>query len=245
MSRIQEFQMKVSIALISICFLAGPRVYAQTPASEPAQPAARTQPGTPAPSQKPSASPPAAPSELLPALRPLPEQADLAKDAAIRHLMEVTGTAGMGDQILNSMTAQIRNTLSRSLPPDRLQKIMDAFTQNFHQRVSSEQVADSIVPIYASHFSLEDIEGITRFYESPLGRRLVRTLPEVSQESQSSASQLVRGNAIQVLQGMTDEYPELKPLLQSNNGAKPQPAPGAEQPAPRPHLSQPPQPPHP
>src|SRR4029077_3915268 len=110
------------------------------------------------------------------------------------------------------------------------QKSREASPKISHQRVSPKKVADSIVPIYASHFSLEDIEGITRFYESPLGRRLVRTLPQVSQESQSSASQLVRGNAIGVLQGMTDEYPELKPLLQSNNGAKPQPAPGTEQP---------------
>jgi hypothetical protein len=231
------------------CFFIGSTAYAQSPAPAPAQ-----QPGTPAKSAKPPANPAAAPSQLLPVFPPAPERLDPVKEAAIRHLMDVTGTSKMGDQILNSMADQIHKVLSRSLPPDRLQKFMDAFSQNFHQRVSPEQVADTIVPIYASHFSLEDIQGITQFYESPLGQRVVKTLPEVSQKSQSSATQLVRGNAIQVLQSMTDEYPELKPLLQGgDSGANPQSAPGAAQPgpaappaspAPPPHLSQPSQPPH-
>jgi hypothetical protein len=153
----------------------------------------------------------------------------------------------MGDLLLDNWTNHVRDVLSHSLPPDRLQKFMDAFNQNFHQRVSSEKVADAIVPIYASHFSLDDIKAITQFYESPLGQRVVKTLPEVSKASESTASQLVRNNAVQVLQSMADDFPELKPMLQGNSGARPQSAPGAAQPAspePAPHLSQPSQPPH-
>jgi hypothetical protein len=238
--------MNVRTALITACFFIGSTAHAQSPA--PAQ-----QPGTPAKSAKPPATPPAAPSQLLPVFPPPPEKLDPAKDAAIRHLMEVAGTSKVGDQILNGMTAQIRKTLSSSLPPDRLQKLMDAFSQNAHQRVSPEQVEDAMVPIYASHFSMEDVKGLSDFYESPLGQRVVKALPQVSQESQSAATQLVRGNVFQVLQGMTDDYPELKPFLQNNNGARPQSAPGATQPEPAappassppsPHLSQPSPPPH-
>lgn len=240
--------MKLRIALIIACSFIGCPAYAQSPGTAPAQPPAQQQPGTPAQPTKPPANPPAAPSQLLPALRPAPEQPDPAKDAAIRHLLEVSGTSRMGDLLMDNWTTHVRDVLSRSLSPDRLQKFMDAFNQNFHQRLSSEQLANAIVPIYANHFSMEDIQGITQFYESPLGQRVMRMLPEVSQQSQSSAAQLVKGDGIQVLQSMTDEYPELKPLLQGNNGAKPQSAPGAAQPAspePAPHLSQPSQPPHP
>ncbi|HWY27018.1 MAG TPA: DUF2059 domain-containing protein [Candidatus Angelobacter sp.] len=236
--------MNLKMAIITTCFLVGGTVYAQSPAPASAQPPAQKQPGTPAQPEKPAANPGVAPSQLLPALRQPPEQDDPVKDAAIHHLMDVTGTSKMGDQMLNNMTAQIHNIVSRALPPDRVQKFMDQFNQNFHQRLSPGQVSDTLVPIYASHFSLDDIKGLAAFYESPLGQRVLQTLPQVSQESQTSASQLIKGNALQVVQSMTDEYPELKPLLQGNGGAKPQAAPSSDQPAPAPHLAQPSQPPH-
>jgi hypothetical protein len=147
----------------------------------------------------------------------------------------------MGDQMLAEMTARINKivTQSQSLPPERLQKFTEQFNQNFHQRLSPGQVSDSLVPIYATHFSLDDVKALADFFESPLGQRVLQALPQVTQESQTSAAQLIKGNAIQVLQSMTDEYPELKPLLQANGGAKPQAAPSSVQPAPAPHLAQP------
>ena len=232
--------MNVKAALITACFIFGSAAYAQSPAPAPAQPPAQQQPGTPAPPAKPAANPGVPPSRLLPALRQPVEQDDPAKDAAIRRLMDVTGPSTMGDQMLSNMTAQVRNIVTRAFPADRVQKFMDQFGQNFQQRLSPGQVSDALIPIYASHFSLDDIKGLTDFYESPLGQRVLQSLPQVSQESQASAAQLVKGNALQVLQSMADEYPELKPLLQPpGGGAKPQAAPGSDQPAPAPHLTQP------
>jgi hypothetical protein len=236
--------MNLKMAIITTCFLVGGTAFGQSSAPAAPDRPAQQQPGTPAQPEKPAANPGVAPSQLLPALRQPPEQDDPVKDAAIRHLMDVTGTSKMGDQMLNNMTAQIHNIVSRALPPDRAQKFMDQFSQNFHQRLSPGQVSDTLVPIYASHFSLDDIKALATFYESPLGQRVLQTLPQVSQESQTSASQLIKGNALQVVQNMTDEYPELKPLLQGNGGAKPQAAPSSDQPAPAPHLAQPSQPPH-
>jgi hypothetical protein len=233
--------MNVKVALVTACFIFGSAAYAQSPAPAPAQPPAQQQPGTAAPPAKPAANPGVAPSRLIPALRQPAEQDDPVKDAAIRRLMDVTGTSKMGEQMLNNMTVQVHNIVTRAgaFPADRVEKFMGEFGQNFQQRLSPGQVSDALVPIYASHFSLDDIKGLTEFYESPLGQRVLQSLPQVSQESQASASQLIKGNALQVLQSMTDEYPELKPLLQGNGGAKPQSATGSDQPAPAPHLAQP------
>jgi hypothetical protein len=232
--------MNVKAALITTCFIFGSAAYAQSSAPAPAQPPAQQQPGTRSQPEKPTANPGAAPSQLLPALRQPAEQDDPAKDAAIRRLMDVTGTSKMGDQMLSNMTAQVRNIVTRAFPADRVQKFMDQFGQNFQQRLSPGQVSDALIPIYASHFSLDDIKGLTDFYESPLGQRVLQTLPQVSQESQASASQLIKGNTLQVLQNMTGEYPELKPLLQPpGGGVKSQAVPSSDQPAPAPHLAQP------
>jgi len=48
---------------------------------------------------------------------------------------------------------------------------------------SSQQLVDSMVPIYASHFSQAELEQLVRFYESPLGKRLNEVQPLIVQES--------------------------------------------------------------
>jgi hypothetical protein len=51
------------------------------------------------------------------------------------------------------------------------------------------------------------------FYESPLGQRVVKGLPDVVQESQVAGVQLEQSAALAVLRAMTDQYPELKQIL--------------------------------
>src|SRR6202022_3864811 len=79
--------------------------------------------------------------------------------------------------------------------------------------------------------STEDIKALIQFYESPLGQRVVRSMPQVTQESESAGIQLDQKAAINVLRGMQTEYPELKQMLPPENGApgagpEPSPAPG-------------------
>src|ERR1700734_253848 len=64
-------------------------------------------------------------------------------------------------------------------------------------------VTDAVVPIYAKAFSMEDLQGLIQFYESPLGQRVVKTLPEVAQSSQRAGVQLEQKGALTVLQGMS------------------------------------------
>jgi hypothetical protein len=230
--------MKLSIAIIAtLCFVAGP-AFAQAPASgtQP-KPPAQHQPGTaaqPAPATKPA--PPSA------------EKADPAKDAAIRHLMAITETDKLGDNISTYLTNQVRNVMSRSLPADRLPQFMDAFSQKFAAGAPSAAVTTAAVSIYARAFSMEDIQGLIQFYESPLGQRVVKTLPQVAQESQSTGVQIEQNAAMKTLESMQDDYPELKPMLQQAPAQGAAPAPGATPaptPTPAPHLSPAPKPPSP
>jgi hypothetical protein len=40
-----------------------------------------------------------------------------------------------------------------------------------------------ILPIYDKHFTHQEIRQLITFYESPLGRKISTTLPEIQQES--------------------------------------------------------------
>jgi hypothetical protein len=143
----------------------------------------------------------------------LPEKPDPAKLAAIRHLMEITNTAKMGSDLSNGITSQVRSAVSHGIPPDQMQKFMDTFSQKFTGVDPADAVNDNTAAIYAKHFSMEDIQGLTKFYESPVGQRVLKSLPEAQEEAYSSGQQMDRQAALKVLWGMADEYTQLKQLL--------------------------------
>jgi hypothetical protein len=202
--------------LAAIIVLAGPAL-AQAPATGSQQkPPAQHQPGTPGQTANPA----------LEAAPPLLEKPDPAKEAAVRHLMDITQTNKMGENIAAAITNQVRQVMGRAIKPDQLMQFMDAFSEKLSASAPASAVTDAVVPIYASHFSTEDIQGLIKFYESPLGRKVVSSMPQVTQESETVGIQIDQKAAMTVLRGMEDQYPELKQMLPPEGGA---PA-GANQP---------------
>jgi uncharacterized protein len=235
--------MRAILALMVSSFFISAAAYAQSPAGGQQQtPPAQHQPGAPA---KPAGSQPQGPQTL----EPTAGKVDPAKEAAIRHLMEITGTSKLADQILGVITMRVHDKMAqRGLPPDRLQKFMDTFGQDLQSRVSAGQIDDAIIPIYSQHFSLEDIQGMTQFYESPLGQRAVKTMPQIYQEAQKAGGDMGQKGTLETLREMTAEYPELKAVLPPEDNPKPSLAPApSSAPAPGPAPAQPapsPNPPH-
>jgi uncharacterized protein len=200
--------MKFALAIVAAICLAGP-VLAQasasgTPTPKPAP--AQHQPGMAAP----------APTKTAPAEEPS-SKVDPAKEAAIRHLMEITQTSKLGDNIATYISGQVRAGISRGITPDALPKFMDTFNQKFAATGAATAVTNAMVPIYARAFSMEDIQALIQFYESPLGQRVVKGLPDVTQQSQVAGVQLEQTAALGVLRSMSDQYPELKQILAPDN----------------------------
>jgi uncharacterized protein len=228
--------MKLRNALIAIAILVASPLLAQTPSTGmPPKPPAH-EPGVPAqPAQAPAETQKAVPATPAdPATKP-----DAAKDAAIRHLMDITQTSKMGDTIDVYVTTQVRQALSQAIPPDRLGQLMAGFTQKLPVAAPPSAVTDAAVLIYARSFSLEDIQGITQFYESPLGQRVVKALPQVARESQELGVQMQQKGAMAVLQDMSREYPELKQMLRPPDAGSDAP-PAAEKPPTAPAAPAPP-----
>jgi hypothetical protein len=219
--------MKVRTALIAVGLLFASPLLAQTPSTgAQANPPAH-QPGVPAkstttPTQTQKATP--APST--------PEKVDPAKEAAIRHLMELTQASKIGDEISAYVTSQVRQALSQAMPPDRLAKLMDGFNQKMLTAAPPSAVTDAAIPIYAHAFSMEDLQALIQFYESPVGQRMVKALPQVMRGSQELGVQMQQKGAMNVLEEMSSDYPELKPMLKPQ-GSDPDQAPApAPPPAP-------------
>ncbi len=145
------------------------------------------------------------------ALQGAPPQIDPAKEADIRRLMELTGAAKLGQTVGDRMLEQLRPAILHSLPPgERSEQIADAFATKFKARVNSESLGKLIIPIYDKYLTREDLEGLIQFYQTPLGRKMIRVLPQISQESYQAGAQWGEQIAKEVADEMAKEYPELK-----------------------------------
>lgn len=208
--------MKRCTILLAAAFLTGAPVFAQTPSSTapPKSPAHQPSvPAHPAAAPRQAQAPPAAAEKL-----------DTAKDHAIRHLMDLTENSKMAQDLNAYVTKQVHDAMSQALPADKLPKFMQTFGERLDSAAPASAITDATVSIYAQAFSMEEIQGLIQFYESPLGQRVVKQLPHVAQESQRVGVQMEQRGALAVLRDMSAEYPELKSMLEPPAGE----APGAD-----------------
>jgi hypothetical protein len=171
------------------------------------------QQSAPAAPQSPQAqTKPSAPAEA--AVKPAPA-VDPAKDAAIRKLFDVEGTKDTMRQVLAGMSGKMKPMLESSLPAGEYRaQLIDLFFQKFQSKLSVDQLIELAIPVYDRYFSLEDIEGLTKFYGTPLGKKVISVLPQVLLEVQGAGmklgEQVGRDSMIEVL----DEHPDLKKSLE-------------------------------
>src|SRR5579863_343495 len=194
--------MKTALMAALLC-LSSP-LLAQTPApstpASPQNPPAQHQPGMPA-------TPTHVPGQAAKAPAGASDKPDPVKDTAIRKLMDITQTSKLGDSISAYITNQVQSGMRQTLSADVLPKFMDTFNQKFAAAAPATAVTNAVIPIYARAFTLEDIQGLIQFYESPLGQKVVKALPDVTQQSQMVGVQMQQAAAIAVLRAMSDDYP--------------------------------------
>lgn len=112
--------------------------------------------------------------------------ADVApeKRAEIEKLLDLTGALKLGQQMSAAMVAQMTNVL-RASHPDIPQKALDVLPEEVNAVVAAhlDTFKEMMVVIYADNYSLDDIKGLNQFYSTPLGQKVISTMPTVMQQS--------------------------------------------------------------
>jgi hypothetical protein len=208
--RNEEIIMIRKTAPIAMVLLFGCAAIAQTTApAAPPKPAPH-QPGVAA--QAPAAA-------QAPSAKPSSGKVDPAKEAAIRHLMDITQASKLGDNLDAYISNQVQAGVNRAIAPEKVSQFMTAFNQKLAASAPPSAVATAMVPIYDRLLSLEDVQALNQFYESPVGQRTLKALPQIVRETEDLGVQMQQKAAMAVLQGMSAEYPELKPMLAPQDGA--------------------------
>lgn len=107
-----------------------------------------------------------------------------AKQAAIEKLLQMTGALSLGRQMSAMVVQQITGVL-RGSRPDIPQRALDALPEVIDELIveSMPRLRDLLVPLYHRYFTAAEIDAMIRFYESDVGAKSIRVMPQLLQES--------------------------------------------------------------
>lgn len=114
----------------------------------------------------------------------------------VRYLIELSGGADIGVMIFENMMMSFRDTFP-DVPGEFWDRMVDV--------VETDDLMDILVPIYRKHFTAEDVAGLIRFYESPLGRKLIEAQPDMTRESMVAGEEWGRTIAEKVIDMMASD----------------------------------------
>ncbi len=109
---------------------------------------------------------------------------DTELDAKIEKLMEVTNMTAMMKQMAPQIFRQISLAIRRtnpSIPKREIEAFSDEMLAVLNDALP--EFVESMTPIYKKHFDVTDIDAMIAFYETPTGRKAIRKLPALMQES--------------------------------------------------------------
>ena len=77
-------------------------------------------------------------------------------------------------------------------------KIIDEFEKEF-LKTSINDLVEMQTPVYMDYLTIEDLEGIIAFYETPVGKKYAEQAPFITQDSMEIGGEWGRGIAEKLL----------------------------------------------
>lgn len=108
------------------------------------------------------------------------------KQALIDRMMASMNVEATVDQMVEVMTKQVVNTVKRTTPgieQDALDIIVEVVEEE--GRLLVEQALSDAAPIMAKLYTTDELEQLVAFYETPLGQKALKSMPEVMREIQA------------------------------------------------------------
>lgn len=81
---------------------------------------------------------------------------------------------------------------------------VDKFAEGLFKDLPVDEMVEAMVPIYQKHLTKEDLDGILAFYSSPVGQKLQREQPAMTQEAMQVGGEIGRRRLGAVMQQMDD-----------------------------------------
>jgi hypothetical protein len=148
--------------------------------------------------------------------------------ASVEKLLAASGA----EKLIGSMQQQIdgylkqamaQATAGQTLPPEA-QAFADRFREkmvaNIQEEISWEKMKDLYIQIYSESFDQEEIDGLTTFYESPVGQSFTAKMPLVMQKTMGLMQQRMGPMMQKMQQSLHEAMAEVEAMKKSAEDAK-------------------------
>lgn len=98
----------------------------------------------------------------------------------VRRLMDAIGLG----KSLSQMNTQVAASMKQSLPC-----VSSNYWQDYIDDNSSKDFVGRLVPIYQKHFTADEVDGMVKFYSSPLGQKVLTEMPLALAEANQAGQQ--------------------------------------------------------
>ena len=134
---------------------------------------------------------------------------EAAKEADIRHLLEVTNAGALAIQTMSEMETSMKPLISNALPEGEYRdKLVGLFFDKFHSKINPQQLIELIIPVYSKYYSDDEIKQLTELYGTPLGHKMILVTPKIMAESQEAGGKWGRELGRQCMMEVLAEHPE-------------------------------------
>jgi len=138
-------------------------------------------------------------------------QVDPAKAARIRRLIDLMGISKsylQGREMMNQMFGIV----NKSAPQDeKSRKFQALLSDRIAIKMAAFDFAGLLTLIYDKFYTLEDINGLIAFYESPIGQKMVQNQIPLMQEYMQTLMPATIRMSQEATEEVYREHPELKP----------------------------------
>ena len=81
----------------------------------------------------------------------------------------------------------------------------EKFWDDFAKEIKAEDLVNLIIPIYDKYYTEDDIDQLISFYNTPTGKKMIETLPIVTQESMTAGQAWGKLIGEKVIQQLTEK----------------------------------------
>jgi uncharacterized protein len=117
--------------------------------------------------------------------------------AAVRELLEVSRTR---ENFIRGMELGLEQGGMGEITPQIRAVLREFMDEHFRY----EEMEPDFIRMYTDAYTEEEIRGLTAFYRTPLGQRLIETLPEISAASQRIVMERLQSVMPQLMQAMME-----------------------------------------
>jgi hypothetical protein len=138
-----------------------------------------------------------------------------AKEADIRQLLELTHAGAIATQTMDGMEGNMRTLMANAFPAGEYREnLIDLFFAKYHAKRDPQQLVDLAVPVYDKYYSGDEVKDLIRLYQTPLGQKMLATMPKLMAELQAAGQKWGEELGRQSMMEVLAEHPEMEKALQ-------------------------------